>query len=121
MTTGEIDQLMARARVELGVVRLLSKGGFGEAAVSRAYYAAEAALLHVGQSRSTHGGVLSAFGHFIVLPGGVDRTIGRALRTLFDLRSVADYELSASSDDDVRTAAEQAQQVVDAVAAWLER
>lgn len=125
MTTGEIHQLMARARQELAVVHVLGEAGFGEAAVSRSHYAAfcaaEAALRQVGQDRSTHGGVVAAFGKFVVVPGGVDREVGRALHTLFDLRNLADYDLAESSPADVEAAAEQARLVVEAVAEWLER
>jgi len=125
MTTGEIDQRMARARQELAVVHVLGEAGFGEAAVSRSYYAAfyaaEAALKKLGQDRSTHGGVVAAFGQFVVLPGGMDREAGRALRTLFDLRNLAENDLAESSPDDVEATAEQARLVVAAVADWLER
>lgn len=69
--------------------------GLTEASVSRAnyaaFYAAESALLILGESRSTDAGVLSAFGQLIVREHGLDPTFGRHPRRLYTLRSEADY------------------------------
>lgn len=121
----EIDELLARARKDLEAVRMLRDAGHGELAVSRSYYvafyAAEAALLHVGESRSRHSGVVSAFGEFVVGRGGVDPAVGRVLGRLFDQRNIADYARAGTSPDDVDRAIRQATQFVDAVADWLKR
>lgn len=120
-----VDELLARAHSDLDAVRMLRDAGYGELAVSRSYYAAfyaaEAALLHVGESRSRHGGVVSAFGQFIVGQDGLDPSVGRALGRLFDLRNVADYDLARTSPEQVDRAVEQATRIVTAVTEWLER
>ena len=105
--------LLARSHRELEAARLLASAGFGEQATSRAYYAAfyaaEAALLAVGQTRSKHSGVVAAFGRLIVRDGGFDATLGGELRRLFELRNVADYswleEPAAKGEDPVIAAA----------------
>lgn len=84
-----------------------------------AFYAAEAALLELGETRSKHSAVIAAFIRLVVLEGGADREAGRLLRGLFERRGQADY-----SDDEVPQAAGElavvdAETVVDAVDAWL--
>lgn len=55
------DASLTRSREELAAAQLLIDNGFPAQAVSRAYYAAfyaaEAALLRIGQVRSKHAGV----------------------------------------------------------------
>ena len=81
MSDEQTDNL-ARSRQELGAARLLTEAGFGAQAISRAYFAAffaaEAALLLLGETRSKHSGVISAFGRRVVREGrsrGVDRAV----------------------------------------------
>ncbi len=73
--TGKRSRELDRADQEVGAARALTEGGFTSQAVSRAYYAAfyaaEAALLAVGETRSKHGGVISAFGKYVVQGGGL--------------------------------------------------
>ena len=61
-----VAALLHRSRTELDAARVLLSAGFGDQAISRAYYgafyAAEAALLSLGETRSKHSGVLAAFG-----------------------------------------------------------
>lgn len=56
--TGRIAKALKRSDRELGAARALAENGFTEQAVSRAYfacfYAAEAALLSLGETRSKH-------------------------------------------------------------------
>lgn len=110
---------LRRARQELSAARALIESGFATQAVSRAYYAAffaaEAALLSIGQSRSKHSGVISAFGQHIVREGGLDSRHGKALRSLFDRRNTADYSLEAASAEEAQIAADEAGALVDAV------
>jgi len=86
---------LARAHTELRAARLLAEAGFADQAASRAYYAAffaaEAALLTVGETRSKHSGVIAAFGQRVVKEGGFDAALGGELRRLFELRNAADY------------------------------
>jgi len=118
-----VASLMARARTEIDAAGVLADAGFSDQATSRAYYAgffaAEAALLSLGETRSKHSGVIAAFGRMVVKDGGFDPDIACTLRQLFELRNAADYSwLDAEPDDDVNAVA-LAQSFVEAVAAWL--
>ncbi len=112
---------LARARQELGAAALLADNGFAAQAVSRAYfaafYAAEAALSHLGEARSKHSGVVSAFGQLLVREHGVDELAGRLLRSLFERRSHADAE--DVPIDEARAAVADAITVVDTIERWL--
>lgn len=116
---------LTRARRELAVVRALNDLGYTEQSVSRAYYAvfyaADAALLSLGQRRSKHGAVVAAFNQFVIKRGGFDAGVGRTLRTLFELRSEADYDIDEPLTADVTEVLDRAVRFVAAVAAWLER
>lgn len=115
--------LLARARTELEAARTLSSAGFRDQATSRAYYgafyAAEAALLTVGETRSKHSGVVAAFGRVVVKEGGFDPALGAELRRLFELRNAADYswlDEPPPADDD---AVSDAKRFVDGVELWI--
>jgi len=64
------------------------------AAVTRAYYAmfhaATAVLLAKGIQRSSHRGMLSAFGKHVVKTGAIDRTFFQYLRETFERRQQSD-------------------------------
>ncbi len=116
---------VARGREELEVARVLAENGFGSQAVSRAYYAAfyaaEAALLALGETRSKHSGVISAFGRLVVAGGGLDTEIGDSLRSLFRRRGEADYGGRPVPTVEAESAIQDAERLVDAVEAWLAR
>jgi uncharacterized protein (UPF0332 family) len=122
--TKEPPQTLARSRQELGAAGVLVREGFGEQAVSRAYFAAffaaEAALLVLGETRSKHSGVISAFGRRVVREGGVDESAGRLLRSLFERRNQADYGSASMPLEEAEVAVRDAEQFVDAVATWIE-
>jgi uncharacterized protein (UPF0332 family) len=117
------DGGLGRARQELDAARLLADRGFGPQAVSRAYfaafYAAEAALLALGETRSRHSGVVAAFATRVVRAQGLDEVIGRLLRSLFDRRAQADYGLASVPAEVARHAVADAERVVDAIATFL--
>lgn len=73
----------------------LLSGGFFRGTVGRAYYAmfhaATAVLLHKGIERSSHGGIISAFGQFITKPGLADPKFHGSLVEAFTLRNDCDY------------------------------
>jgi uncharacterized protein (UPF0332 family) len=119
------DKALARSRQELGAARLLAESGFATQAISRAYYAAfyaaQEALLVLGETRSKHAGVLSAFVRLVVREGGVDEERGRLLRSLFERRNDADYGGIDASREDADEAIRDAEQLVDAVEGWLEQ
>lgn len=62
----DVKALFEKAESSLSAARLLVEEGYPGFAASRAYYAmfyvAEALLSSLGQSYSTHGGVVGAFG-----------------------------------------------------------
>jgi uncharacterized protein len=117
------DELV-RARRELDAASHLADGGFAAQAISRAYYAAfyaaEAALSEIGETRSKHAGVVSALGELLVKTGELAPDDGRLLRSLFDRRAGADYDIDDEpSAEDAASAIADARIIVDDVAAWL--
>jgi uncharacterized protein (UPF0332 family) len=116
-----VPGLMARAEKELAAARLLAHGGFAAQAVSRAYYgafyAAEAVLLELGETRSKHSGVVAAFVRLVVQPEGIDADAGRLLRSLFDRRAQADYSEAAVPPEEAAAAIDDAETVILAAAA----
>jgi len=115
--------LLARARTELDAARVLASAGFSDQAISRAYYgafyAAEAALLTLGQTRSKHSGVVAAFGRSVVREGGFDVRLGGELRRLFELRNAADYSWLDTPDREGDDSIGAAQRFVDGVERWI--
>jgi uncharacterized protein (UPF0332 family) len=93
--------------------------------VSRAYfaafYAAEGALSSVGETRSKHAGVVAAVATLLVRERDLDPEAGRLLRSLFERRSRADYDLDTVPADESTRAVADAAIVVDAFAAWMAR
>ena len=114
---------LRRAFRDIAAARHLLAGCFAGQAVSRAYYAsfsaAEAALASLGETRSKHAAVIAAFGELVVKPGGVDREVGRLLRSLFERRSRADYGDDEPSLEDAERAIADAERFVGAVGSWL--
>ncbi|MBE7557409.1 HEPN domain-containing protein [bacterium] len=98
--TGEVPELLAKARESLAAAGLLRQGGFHAFAVSRAYYSmfyvAEALLASLGQSYSSHGGVLSAFGREFAKTGRMDPKFHRWLIDAQDFRNIGDYDIGAA-------------------------
>ncbi|MEX0992371.1 MAG: HEPN domain-containing protein [Solirubrobacterales bacterium] len=98
-------------------------GGFFSQAISRAYfavfYAAEAALLELGETRSKHSGVISAFGKHVIKEGHVDESTGRYLRSLFERRNEADYGFAEVPKDEAKLALGEARTFVAAVRSWM--
>jgi hypothetical protein len=116
---------LARSRREIEAARLLAEGDFAAQAISRAYYAAfyaaEEALGSLGESRSKHSGVVAAFGKVVVREGGLEETMGRTLRSLFEQRNNADYGDAEVSEQDAELAIGDAEHFVNALESWLAR
>jgi uncharacterized protein (UPF0332 family) len=117
---------LRRAEEELAAARHLRSGGFAAQAISRAYYgafyAAEVALAQLGEARSRHSGVIAAFSQVLIHAGEMEPEAGNLLRSLFDRRSAADLDwIDPPSDVDAERAIADAEQVVGAVADWLDR
>jgi uncharacterized protein (UPF0332 family) len=103
----------------------LATNGFSAQAVSRSYYAAfyasEAALQHVGVTRSKHSGVVAAVARVLIHNHGLNPDAGRLLRSLFERRSRADYGLGDTPAAEAQQAITDAAAVVTAVADWLDQ
>lgn len=116
---------MRRAYRGLAAARHLAEGGFFEAAVSRAYFAAfhaaETAIESLGETRTKHSGVISAFHSLIVRSGAVDKSLGSLLRSLFEDRNEADYGVPSTDAVMAEDAIARAERVVEDVADWLGR
>jgi uncharacterized protein (UPF0332 family) len=114
-----------RCREELAAARLLADKGFEAQAISRAYFAAffaaETALLALGETRSKHSGVISAFVHLVIRRGQIDEEAGRLLRSLFERRNEADYSPVDVPFEEAEAAIRDADRVVGAVEEWLAR
>ena len=119
------EPALRRAREELAAAELLADNGFTAQAVSRAYYAAfyaaEAALSSVGETRSKRAGVVAAVATLLVRERDLEPEAGRLLRSLFERRSRADYDLDAVPTEEGPRAVIDAAYVVDAIATWLAR
>jgi len=122
MSPGQLDRL-ARSRRGLAAARHLADGGFAAEAISRAYfaafYAAEACLRALGQGRSKHSAVLSAFNELVVRPGEIAPDVGRILRSLFELRNDANYGSPDVPAERAASAIADAEQFVAAAETWL--
>lgn len=119
------DELRDRARQEVDAAALLADGGFAAQAISRAYfatlYAAEAALLRFGETRSKHAGVIAAFNRLVVREHGFPVDEARLLRSLFERRNEADYAHVAVPDEEVTRALADARAFLAAIGAWEAR
>lgn len=112
------EALIARGDTELLAARHLEEAS---RAYYAAFYAAEAALLSLGETRSKHSGVLSAFGLLVVKQGGFDPKLAAELRRLFELRSIADYMLLDDVEPDEYDPIDAAHRFVEGVKRWLGR
>ena len=119
------DLPLRRSRQELEAAEALLEADFPGQAVSRAYlagfHAASAALATVGERPATSTGVISAFGRHLVGEDGVDHECGRSLRRLYEDSREVDYGLAEAPAGEARKAVDDAQRLVEATAAWLER
>ena len=123
MSSPEAHALLRQARTELDAARTLEEGSFAAQAIVHAYYAcffpAEAALLVLGETRSKHAGVISAFGQLVVKAGGFDRSVASTLRKLFELRNKAVYDAAEVDKETASAVIDEAQRFLVAVEAWL--
>lgn len=92
---GEIASYLERADESIRAARRLFEDSFYDFAASRAYYgafyAASALLLTEGLDLSKHSGVIASIHQRFVKTGKLDKTQGKALNWLFELRNIGDY------------------------------
>lgn len=93
-----ILELMAKAERAADSAALLLEQGDIDGACNRAYYAmfdaARGVLLSTGLDQAsirTHGGLISAFGLYLVKKGKVERALGHVLNRAHEIRLIADY------------------------------
>ena len=114
---------LVRAHEELAAAQLLADHGFAAQAVSRSYYAAfyaaEEALLVIGEVRSKHAGVVAAVARLLVRERDLDPEAGRLLRSLFERRSRADHQLGDTPQDEAIRAVADATTVVELIRRWI--
>ncbi len=114
---------LVRAGEELAAAQLLADHGFAAQAVSRSYfavfYAAEEALLRIGEVRSKHAGVVAAVARLLVRDHGLDPEAGRLLRSLFERRTRADYNLGGTPHEEASRAVADARTAVELILAWM--
>lgn len=95
----EIEALLARARDSVAAGHSMLRDGFPDFAASRAYYAmfyvAEALLVDLGESYSSHAAVISAFGRMFAKTSRMDPKFHQWLIAAQNLRNVADYGVEA--------------------------
>lgn len=98
-----LEKLLAKAEqvLEDGTY-LLTERKSTLSAISRFYYAmfyaAEAAILAVGQEAQSHKGVIVRFGQHLIKTGHIDPKYGKMLSHGFQLRQISDYDLFAEID-----------------------
>lgn len=123
MTAREVQNLLERSRTELAAARALVADDFSAQAVAHAYYAAffaaEGALLLIGETRSKHSGVISGFGQLVVKAGGVAPASGALLRKLFEIRNDAVYDSVTVEKEVALSAIADAERFVSAVENWI--
>ena len=102
--------LLEKARENVRIAQVILENGSPSIACSRAYYAmfyvAEAWLLSIGETYSSHRAVMAAFGRHFARTERVPTEQHRRLLNAFEARQVADYGISMAFD------APQAQQII---------
>ena len=90
-----IPALLDKAEESLSAAVVLYEQGFSGFSASRSYYAmfyvAEGLLASIGQSYSSHGGVIGSFGREFAKTGKLDSKFHRWLIDAQDVRNVGDY------------------------------
>ena len=116
--------LMAKAGTACASARALLELGDVDGAVNRAYYAmfdaARAALLASGAPVEpdigrTHGGLIAAFGGYLVKNGPVAKEMGQLLNRAHEVRQAADYSGDSVEPANAEELVEQAEAFVAAM------
>jgi hypothetical protein len=114
----EVHEHLDTALEFLREAEVLASAGLFRGAIARAYYAmfhgATAVLMERGIERSSHHGIIAAFGEFLVKPGHVSKEFHRNLQEAFAARSDGDYESTvAFSRQDTETMIQRAKEFLE--------
>ena len=97
MTDPDVQSSLRLAREALADARFLLNGERLRAAVNRAYYgvfyAAQAALLSVGETVRSHAGIKRRFSFHFIRTGRLSEDTGSILAFVEDARNRADYDV----------------------------
>jgi uncharacterized protein (UPF0332 family)/predicted nucleotidyltransferase len=108
---------------ELCAARVLAAAGHTRQAMSRAYhaavFAAEDALLILGESRSKHARVMALFSRLVVKAGGLDPSVARLLRSLYERRDAVEEARQPAPAEQAQRAIQDAEDVVAAIESWV--
>ncbi len=120
-----VQVLLEKSRKSLAGATALSKEGFTEGAISRAYYAAfylgQTALATKDISRSKHSGVIAAFGEHLTKKGLLPDALQKTLLSLYQSRITSDYGVDdVPSSDDTREALEAARRFTKSLETYLQ-
>ena len=113
-----------RSAQSLRAADLLSREGYPDDAVSRAYYAilhaAKAALLVQDVVTESHAGVRRMFGKHLVLAGRIEDQWSKYLARGSDDRLMADYDMEISfTDEEARFECQRAQAFLERIRQYL--
>jgi uncharacterized protein len=107
---------IALSHEELDAARNLVDSGFPRQAISRAYYAARAALEAAGEpSPKTYSGMRSRFSDLARSTPSIRPQVGRALSQLGTDRTEADYGEPTITNEEATDAIAKAERVVDVI------
>ena len=120
-----VQILVEKSRRSLAAAASLSKEGFTEAAISRAYYAAfylaQAALATKDISRSKHSGVMAALGEHLTKKGPLPEELHKTFLKLYEKRVTSDYSVEAvPSADETKETLEAARKFAESVEIYLQ-
>jgi hypothetical protein len=114
----EIVEHLATAAEFLREAEVLASATLFRGAIARAYYAmfhgATAALMAHGIERSSHHGIIGAFGEFLIKPGHIPKQFHGYLQRAFEARIDSDYVSTADfSAQDAQTIIERAREFLE--------
>jgi len=121
----EVSAMLAKSRRYLTSAELLRQHGDFDSAVSRLYYAmfygAEALLLLMGKTYTSHRAVVSAFGENFIKSGRLPKEMHQWLHRAFEKRQISDYDyLTNITESEVRELQEKAKSFLQKTEAFLQ-
>lgn len=110
----EVAAMLAKSQRYIESAELLRRHGDFDSAVSRLYYAmfygAEALLLSIGKTFTSHRAVVSAFGENFIKSGLLPKEMHQWLHRAFEKRQISDYDyLTNITESEVRELQEKAE------------